>query len=76
MLLKHQQLLGLSLDDDCNEDYIKNLLQLVGGACPVADLVDQVEKRNRTKLTFNWLEDRIKEGNGTSNSQCYGLYLH
>ena len=68
---------GALLDDDCNEDYIKNLLQLVGGACPVADLVDQVEKRNRTKLILNWLEDRIKEGNteqATHNAMAY-IYI-
>mmetsp|Transcript_85130 Transcript_85130/g.127573 ORF Transcript_85130/g.127573 Transcript_85130/m.127573 type:complete len:1700 (+) Transcript_85130:39-5138(+) len=66
---------GALLDDDCNEDYIKSLLQSVGNACPVAELVEQVEKRNRTKIILNWLEDRInKDGNNepaTHNAMAY-----
>lgn len=67
--------IGALLDDDCNEEYIKSLLQNVGNACPVAELVDQVEKRNRTKIILNWLEDRInKDGNtepATHNAMAF-----
>jgi len=52
---------GALLDVDCNEDFIKNLLKLVGNSAPASELVDQVEKRNRLKLLYQWLEDRIAE---------------
>lgn len=38
---------GVLLDLDCPEDFIKSILQNVRGACPVAELVEEVEKRNR-----------------------------
>eukprot|EP01094_Clydonella_sp_ATCC50884_P017852 TRINITY_DN3190_c0_g1_i1.p1 TRINITY_DN3190_c0_g1~~TRINITY_DN3190_c0_g1_i1.p1 ORF type:complete len:1694 (+),score=825.21 TRINITY_DN3190_c0_g1_i1:167-5248(+) len=65
--------IGALLDLDCNEDYIRNLVKAVGGACPIDDLVAQVEKRNRLKLLFGYLEDRLKEGNqeaATHNAMC------
>jgi clathrin heavy chain len=55
--------IGTLLDLDCNEDYIRHLVKLVGGACPIAELVEQVEKRNRLKIILQWLEERIAEGN-------------
>lgn len=55
--------IGTLLDLDCNEDYIRHLVKAVGAACPVAELVEQVEKRNRLKIILPWLEDRIAEGN-------------
>eukprot|EP00011_Vannellida_sp_DIVA3-517-6-12_P006730 CAMPEP_0114634276 /NCGR_PEP_ID=MMETSP0168-20121206/15897_1 /TAXON_ID=95228 ORGANISM="Vannella sp., Strain DIVA3 517/6/12" /NCGR_SAMPLE_ID=MMETSP0168 /ASSEMBLY_ACC=CAM_ASM_000044 /LENGTH=1681 /DNA_ID=CAMNT_0001845973 /DNA_START=191 /DNA_END=5236 /DNA_ORIENTATION=+ len=62
------------LDADCNEDYIQQLLKMVGNGCPVAELVEQVEKRNRLKLILPWLEARVAEGNtepATHNAMAY-----
>jgi len=55
--------IGALLDDDCSEDFIKNLLNNVRGACPVSPLVEEVEKRNRLRLLASWLEARVTEGN-------------
>ncbi len=54
---------GALLDADCNEDFIKNLVNSVRNMCPVDALVDEVEKRNRLKLLLPWLEARFQEGN-------------
>ena len=54
---------GALLDDECSEDYIKNLVMSVRNMCPVDELVEQVEKRNRLKLIQPWLEARVQEGN-------------
>lgn len=66
--------IGALLDVDCNEDYISTLLKMVGANCPVAELVEQVEKRNRMKLILPWLEARVQEGNtepATHNAMAY-----
>eukprot|EP00163_Fabomonas_tropica_P025672 TRINITY_DN4486_c0_g1_i1.p1 TRINITY_DN4486_c0_g1~~TRINITY_DN4486_c0_g1_i1.p1 ORF type:complete len:1704 (-),score=653.64 TRINITY_DN4486_c0_g1_i1:69-5180(-) len=57
---------GALLDVDCNEDFIKNLVNSVRNMCPVEPLVEEVEKRNRLKLLLNWLEARVQEGNQES----------
>lgn len=54
---------GKLLDLDADEEYIKTLLNNVGQACPVAELVEEVETRNRLRLLQPWLEQRIAEGN-------------
>ncbi|KAF1331725.1 Clathrin heavy chain, partial [Globisporangium splendens] len=59
---KTPSVIGKLLDLDCNEDYIKNLLNQIP-QCPVDDLVDQVEKRNRLRLLQPWLETRVSQGN-------------
>jgi clathrin heavy chain len=43
--------------------YIKKLVLSVRQRCPVLELVEQVEKRNRLKLITDWLENRAQEGN-------------
>ena len=53
---------GALLDSDCNEDYLKNLLLSVGSKCPAADLIEEVEKRNRLRIIQSWLEARRNEG--------------
>jgi len=53
---------GSLLDNDCNEDYIKNLLQTVGSKCPAQELVAEAEKRNRLRIIQSWLEGRKNEG--------------
>ena len=47
----------------CNEDYIKRLILSARNMCPVAELVVEVEQRNRLKLILDWLEARAHEGN-------------
>ena len=54
---------GKLLDLDSNEDFIRGLLNSAGHACPVEELVDQVERRNRLRLLQPWLEARISTGN-------------
>ncbi|KAJ8613811.1 hypothetical protein CTAYLR_004926 [Chrysophaeum taylorii] len=54
---------GKLLDLDCNEDFIRSLLNSAGHACPVEELVEQVERRNRLRLLQPWLEARISTGN-------------
>lgn len=53
---------GALLDDDAQEDFIKGLINSVGRLCPVDRLVEEVEKRNRLKILYSWLEARYKEG--------------
>jgi len=54
---------GALLDMQCNEDYIKRLILSARNMCPVAELVAEVEQRNRLKLILDWLEARAQEGN-------------
>lgn len=54
--------IGALLDLDCAEDYIKNLIMSVRSLCPIDDLVEQVEKRNRLKILSPLLEARLQEG--------------
>ncbi|KAG0200257.1 hypothetical protein BGX28_006644 [Mortierella sp. GBA30] len=53
---------GGLLDVGCDESVIKSLLMSVHGDMPVAELVDQTEKRNRLKLLLPWLEAKVNEG--------------
>jgi clathrin heavy chain len=55
--------IGKLLDLDCNEDFIRGLLNSVGINCPVGDLVEQVERRNRFRLLQPWLEAQVATGN-------------
>jgi clathrin heavy chain len=57
------QVVGALLDNEANEDFIKNLLNIVGPRCSVEQLVEEVEKRNKLKLLLQWLEARVNEGN-------------
>ena len=41
---KTPMVIGKLLDLDCNEDFIRNLLNSVGIACPVEELVEQVPR--------------------------------
>jgi len=54
---------GTLIDLDCSEDFLKTLLQNVRAACPVEQLVEEVEKRNRLRILLSWLEARQSEGN-------------
>lgn len=60
---KTPQVIGKLLDLEASEEYIRTLLTTVGQLCPVAELVEQVERRNRLRLLHPWLEARIAQGN-------------
>lgn len=60
---KTPAVIGKLLDLDANEDFVRGLLNAVGQACPVDELVEQVERRNRLRLLQPWLEARISTGN-------------
>ncbi len=60
---KTPQVVGKLLDLEANEEFVRNLLNAVGQMCPVAELVEQVERRNRLRLLHPWLEARIAQGN-------------
>ncbi|KAJ7543091.1 hypothetical protein O6H91_09G024400 [Diphasiastrum complanatum] len=53
---------GQLLDDDCPEDFIKNLILSVRSLLPVEPLVEQCEKRNRLRLLSQFLEHLVTEG--------------
>lgn len=54
----------LDVDDGSGaEDFIKNILNLVGSRCPIEALVLEVEARNKLRLIQAWLEARATEGN-------------
>ncbi|KAG5489303.1 hypothetical protein GH5_00170 [Leishmania sp. Ghana 2012 LV757] len=48
---------------ECNvsEDFIKNMLSVVGTMCPIEELVQCVEEVGRLHLIKQWLEDRRSE---------------
>lgn len=60
---KAPQVIGKLLDLECSEEFVKNLLNSAGQMCPVGELVEQVERRNRLRLLHSWLEVRIQQGN-------------
>eukprot|EP00271_Cylindrocystis_brebissonii_P014176 TRINITY_DN35436_c0_g1_i1.p1 TRINITY_DN35436_c0_g1~~TRINITY_DN35436_c0_g1_i1.p1 ORF type:complete len:1694 (-),score=426.59 TRINITY_DN35436_c0_g1_i1:500-5581(-) len=53
---------GQLLDDECPEDFIKNLILSVRSLLPVEPLVDECEKRNRLRLLTQFLEHLVSEG--------------
>eukprot|EP00736_Rhodelphis_marinus_P012217 Rmarinus@m.21906 len=63
---KTPQVVGALLDLDCQEEFVKELINSVGRMAPVAELVEEVEKRNRLKILLPWLEARVAEGNTES----------
>ncbi|KAJ1426287.1 hypothetical protein B484DRAFT_397626 [Ochromonadaceae sp. CCMP2298] len=60
---KTPQVVGKLLDLECNEEFLRTLMNSVGQLCPVAELVEQAERRNRLRLLHPWLEARIAQGN-------------
>lgn len=62
---------GKLFDLGANEDFIKRILMAVGTACPVEELVEIAETRNRLRLLQPWLEARVATGStepGTHNA--------
>mmetsp|Transcript_32005 Transcript_32005/g.47250 ORF Transcript_32005/g.47250 Transcript_32005/m.47250 type:complete len:1732 (+) Transcript_32005:118-5313(+) len=68
---KTPQVVGKLFDLGANEDFIKRILMAVGTACPVDELVEIAETRNRLRLLQPWLEARVATGStesGTHNA--------
>ena len=58
-------IIGTLLDEECDESYIKQILNTVRGSCPIEPLVEEMIKRQKLKLIQKFLEDRADEGNPT-----------
>mmetsp|Transcript_17587 Transcript_17587/g.26695 ORF Transcript_17587/g.26695 Transcript_17587/m.26695 type:complete len:1735 (-) Transcript_17587:150-5354(-) len=68
---KTPQVVGKLFDLGANEDFIKRILMAVGTACPVEELVEIAETRNRLRMLQPWLEARVATGSteaGTHNA--------
>ncbi|GMM30889.1 clathrin heavy chain [Martiniozyma asiatica (nom. inval.)] len=59
---KTPQVVAALLDVDCDESVIKSLLQSVLGQVPIAELCEEVEKRNRLKILLPFLEATLAAG--------------
>ena len=55
------KVLGTLIDLDCDEIYIKQLLNSVR-ACPIDELVEEFDSRNKRKDLQGWLQARANEG--------------
>lgn len=60
------KVLGTLLDLDCDEIYIKQILNSIR-LCPIEELVAEFSKRHKVKLLQGWLEARANEGNTTTS---------
>jgi clathrin heavy chain len=68
---KTPQVVGKLFDLGANEDFVKRILMSVGSACPVDEMVEMGETRNRLRLLQPWLEARVATGStetGTHNA--------
>jgi len=68
---KSPMVIGKLFDLGANEDFVKRLLMAVGTACPVDELVEVAETRNRLRMLQPWLEARVATGStepGTHNA--------
>jgi len=68
---KSPKVVGKLFDLGANEDFVKRLLMAVGTACPVEEMVETAETRNRLRLLQPWLEARVATGStepGTHNA--------
>jgi len=63
---KTPMVVGKLFDLGANEDFIKRLLMAVGTTCPVDELVEIAETRNRLRLLQPWLEAGVATGSTES----------
>ena len=56
------KVLGTLLDLDCDEIYVKQLLNSIR-LCPIPELVDEFESRGKIRMLTTWLEARYEERN-------------
>jgi len=54
------KVLGSLLDLDCDENYIKQLLNSIR-VCPIEELVSEFEQRGKLRLLSVWLEARYED---------------
>jgi len=59
---KTPQVVGKLFDLGANEDFVKRILMAVGSACPVDEMVEIAETRNRLRLLQPWLEAGVATG--------------
>ena len=57
---------GALLDQECPEEFLKNLILSVRSLLPVGPLVEEVGKRNRLKMLTPFLEHLVSEGSTDS----------
>jgi len=57
---------GALLDQECSEEFLKNLILSVRSLLPVGPLVEEVGKRNRLKMLTPFLEHLVSEGSTDS----------
>jgi len=55
------KVLGTLIDLDCDDVYIKQLLNSIR-ACPIGELVEEFDQRNKRKDLQGWLQLRANEG--------------
>ena len=60
------EVVGTLIDLEADETYLKQFALTIRGNCPVAELIQNFEKRNKLRLLETWLEQRVAEGNTTS----------
>ena len=68
---KTPQVVGKLFDLGANQDFTKRILMAVGTACPVEEMVEIAETRNRLRMLQPWLEARVATGStepGTHNA--------
>jgi clathrin heavy chain len=54
--------LGTLIDLECDEPYIKQILKTLRSQCPMEQIVDEFDKRNKLRVLESWLDDRVAEG--------------
>lgn len=47
---------GTLIDVECDELYIKKLLYNIRGNCPVEQLIEEFDKRNKLRNLESWLD--------------------
>lgn len=60
------RVLATLVDEDCDENYIKQILNTVRASCPIEPLVEEFSKRRKIRVLQKFLEDREEEGNNNT----------
>ena len=53
---------GTLIDQNVNEDFIKNLILAGGNMIPAGSLMEEMQSRGKLKFIMPWLEARVNEG--------------
>jgi clathrin heavy chain len=61
---------GALLDEECSEEFLKNLILSVRSLLPVGPLVEEVGKRNRLKMLTPFLEHLVGRCRLTLSNPC------